>query len=90
MTGDWYLPSTAAPVAAEASIDGQHFDAIPLKRHVRLADGSEVTRDVPLDEYRYLRWTLGDMPAGESRTVRARVRVISGPPATSTARATTH
>jgi uncharacterized repeat protein (TIGR01451 family) len=77
--GTQYLPTTAAPQTALASVDGQHFEPIPLKRRVRLADGSEVTRDVPFAEYRYLRWTLGDMPAGYSRTVRARVRVENGP-----------
>ncbi len=82
--GTQYLPATAAPQAALASVDGQHFEAIPLKRRVRLADGSEVTRDVPFSEYRYLRWTLGDMPAGGSRTVTARVRVENGPLAVTT------
>ncbi len=77
--GTQYLPATAAPQTALASVDGQHFEAIPLKRRVRLADGSEVTRDVPVSEYRFLRWTLGDMPAGGSRTVSARVRVENGP-----------
>jgi len=87
-----YLPTTAAPTQALASVDGQHFEAIPLKRQVRLANGTDALRDVPYGEYRYLRWTLGDMAAGSSRTVHARVRVNQGPLASvvSTSATTTH
>jgi uncharacterized repeat protein (TIGR01451 family) len=90
--GMQYLPTTAAPTQALASVDGQHFEAIPLKRQVRLANGTDALRDVPYGEYRYLRWTLGDMAAGSSRTVHARVRVNQGPLASvvSTSATTTH
>lgn len=84
--GMQYVPSTAAPATALASTDGEHFDAIPLRHHVRLANGTDALRDVPYGDYRFLRWTLGDMAAGKSQTVTARVRVES---ATSVASATT-
>jgi uncharacterized repeat protein (TIGR01451 family) len=77
--GMQYVSGTAVPGAALASVDGQHFEPVPLQRKVRLPDGSEALRDVPLDEYRYLRWPLGDIGAGKSETVRARVRVSNGP-----------
>lgn len=68
-----YLPKTGAPQLA--SLDGQNFSPLPLKRRVRLADGTEVLRDVPASEYRALRWTLGTLAPKSSRTVTARVRV---------------
>lgn len=68
-----YLPKTGAPQLA--SLDGKNFSSVPLKRRVRLADGTEVLRDVPASEYRWLRWTLGTLAPKSSRTVTARVRV---------------
>lgn len=70
-----YLPKTAAPAVVLASTDGRTFAPIPLVRRTRTADGREVVREVPLSEYRALRWSLGTLAAKESRTVRARVRV---------------
>lgn len=70
-----YLARTAAPQALMASLDGKTYAAVPLRRKVRLADGREVLRDVPLSEYRFLRWTLGTLDARQSRSVAARVRV---------------
>jgi len=68
-----YLPRTGAPQLA--SLDGKRFDAVPLKRRVRLADGREVVRDVPPSEYRWLRWSIGTLAPRQARTVTARVRV---------------
>jgi len=38
-------------------------------------DGRTVVQDVPVSEYRTLRWPLGVLPTKQSRTVAARVRV---------------
>jgi uncharacterized repeat protein (TIGR01451 family) len=70
-----FLPRTAAPEPILASLDGKTFEPVPLQRRVRLANGREVTRDVPAAEYRFLRWSLGTLGARETRTVAARVRV---------------
>jgi uncharacterized repeat protein (TIGR01451 family) len=70
-----YLPRTAQPTVVLASLDGKSFAPVPLKRKVRLADGREVTRDVPASEYRWLRWPIGSLDAKSAETVRARVRV---------------
>lgn len=70
-----YLPKSAAPAAVLASTDGRTFAPVPLVRSERTPDGREVIREVPLAEYRALRWTIGSLAAKESRTVRARVRV---------------
>jgi uncharacterized repeat protein (TIGR01451 family) len=73
--GTEYVASTARPAPALASLDGRTFEAMPLKRRVKLANGQTVVRDVPLSEYRYLRWSLGAIAAGGTETVSARVRV---------------
>lgn len=70
-----YLPKTAAPAVVLASTDGRTFAPVPLVRKARAADGREVVREVPLSEYRALRWSIGTLAAKESRTVRARMRV---------------
>jgi uncharacterized repeat protein (TIGR01451 family) len=70
-----FLPGTAAPAQVHASLDGRSFAPVPLKRRVRLADGTETEVLVPYREYRALRWTLGDLAAKGEQTVRARMRV---------------
>ena len=73
-----YLPKTAFPDGAQASLDGKAFATPPLMRTVKLPGGKEVLREVPVSEYRFLRWKLGELPAGKSVTVGARMRVVSG------------
>jgi uncharacterized repeat protein (TIGR01451 family) len=72
-----YLPKTAFPDGVQASLDGKTFATPPLMRTVKLPDGKEVLREVPVSEYRFLRWKLGELPAGKSVTVGARMRVLS-------------
>ena len=72
-----YLGTTARPAVVHASLDGKAFAPIPLKRTVRLADGREVTREIPTSEYRWLRWTIGSLAPRSSEIVRARVRVAA-------------
>jgi hypothetical protein len=74
-----YLMNSAVPAGAEASINGAQFAPAPLKRLVQQSDGKPQQQLVPAAEYRFLRWPLGDLPAGASKTVSARVRVISEP-----------
>ncbi|MBI3899679.1 MAG: DUF11 domain-containing protein [Gammaproteobacteria bacterium] len=71
-----YLHDSARPAAALASTDGHTFEPMPLKRIVTLVNGAHETRLVPLSEYRYLRWQLGDLAAGKSTVVSARVQVL--------------
>jgi len=70
-----YVPGTTSPVGALASIDNVKFEAIPLKRMVKQADGRLVEREVPTTEYRALRWKLGSLEAGKDTVVAARMRV---------------
>jgi len=75
-----YLSDTESPRPALASTDGTHFSAIPLKRKVRNAAGQPTQELVPYSEYRTLRWDLGEISGGGTKTVRARVRVITQGP----------
>lgn len=73
-----YLPATARPTAVLASLDGNRFAPVPLTRTVIRADGAKELQPVPYAEYRYLRWTLGDLAPGASTTIRARMGVNNG------------
>lgn len=67
-----YLPKTAKPGATlvkAATKDGV-FAAEPLARNV-----SGKSEPVPYNEYRSLRWTLGQLPANGSTAVTARAKV---------------
>jgi uncharacterized repeat protein (TIGR01451 family) len=70
-----YLPKTAAPSKLLASVDGKNYEAVPLVRRVKGADGKPVVREVPLSEYRFLRWPMGNLAASAESQVRARMRV---------------
>ena len=68
------VAGSAKPARATASVDGRTFAAMPL-RHRVMRDGKEVEEDVPLRQYRYLRWHLATLAAGESASFVARVKV---------------
>lgn len=70
-----YQPNTAGPAVVHASVDGQTFAPVPLRRQIRLADGRMETQEVPYAEYRFLRWDLESLAVGKDKTVRARVQV---------------
>lgn len=69
---DTQFLAKSTPAAAQASTDGANFAAIPLKRKA----GTQ-TVNVPLQEYRALRWTIAEIPPGKSVTVTAQTRVNS-------------
>jgi len=70
-----YVPNTAMPSQVMASTSDGKFTLVPLKRAVRGADGKVTQELVPYSEYRSLRWNLGDMSGGTSKSVRARMKV---------------
>ena len=71
-----YVLDTAAPHADLASTDGKQYSPLPLLRVATSLDGRKVTRPAPAADYRFLRWDLGDVPAGATRTVRTRVQLV--------------
>lgn len=71
-----YLPRSAKPASVLASTDGHTFAPAPLIRTVRKADGSTATENIPLSEYRFLRWNLEAIAAGKTAIVSARMQVI--------------
>jgi uncharacterized repeat protein (TIGR01451 family) len=70
-----YQASPELPKAALASLDGDRFEAIPIKRLVKSGDGRETLKEVPLSEYRALRWTVDQLQGGKSVLFSARARV---------------
>ena len=66
---------TDSPRASLASLDGQAFEAVPIKRSIRQADGKEISQNVPLAQYRALRWQVDQLPAGKTVAFSARARV---------------
>ncbi len=73
--GTTYVAHSAQPANAQASTDGVHFAALPLMRTVKMANGTTGPQPVPLADYRALRWSLGNLPAGKRVQVQARVQV---------------
>jgi uncharacterized repeat protein (TIGR01451 family) len=73
--GTTLIDRSALPGEVLASTDGSTFAPPPLMRVVKSADGSKHQVEVPLEEYRALRWNLGTLPAGGAKQVQARVRV---------------
>jgi len=71
-----YLPNSANPPPAEASLDGRTFAPIPLRRTVVTPSGERRVEEVPPTEYRALRWRLGALTAGGQATVTARTKLI--------------
>ncbi len=69
-----YLVGAGTPDLA--SRDGKQFAALPLQRVETAADGRKSSRPAPAADYRFLRWDLGDVPAGATRTVHARVHLV--------------
>jgi uncharacterized repeat protein (TIGR01451 family) len=79
--GTELVADSTNPAAAQASLDGKSYAALPLKRVVHLADGSTREVPVPVSEYRYLRWAASDVAANGDLKVSARVRVSAPPSA---------
>jgi uncharacterized repeat protein (TIGR01451 family) len=70
-----YLPQSSLPQSVMASTDGSTYAPAPLKRSVRGTDGKMVEELVPYSQYRSLRWNLGEIGAGASKTIKARMKV---------------
>lgn len=69
------VAGSVKPAASRASLDARSFAPVPLKRKA-VAAGREVESEVPLREYRALRWAPADLAAGQIATYSARVRVV--------------
>lgn len=74
-----WIPGSEKPAGARASVDGKSFGAMPLKRK-RLVQGKEIEESIPAREIRYLRWSAGELAAGKTTVVSARVKVVDDRP----------
>lgn len=75
-----FIIASARPATAQASVDGQNFKPMPLKRKVRAADGKESEQLVPPRDYRFLRWYPDALGGEKALSFSARVRVIDDRP----------
>jgi uncharacterized repeat protein (TIGR01451 family) len=67
-----YVPGSASPAPAKASLDGKNFAPVPLKRQVPMPDGQMKEELVPYSQYRALRWEMGDLEPGRTAVISAR------------------
>lgn len=72
-----YIPASSRPAGAKASLDGQSFQSIPLRRKVKQAEGMEITQVIPYGEYRALRWFVGKLAENQELKFSTRVKVLS-------------
>lgn len=61
----------------QASVDGNRFASLPLQKYITTPDGFIKTTVVDPIDYRFLRWNVGDLPAQGSKTVYARMRLVT-------------
>lgn len=80
--GSQFITDALKPAPVAASINGRDFDTFPLKRTITLPDGTKHVVDVPLAEYRALRWTIGTLAPKATSSVAARVRIVTSTPYT--------
>jgi hypothetical protein len=78
--------ASVKPTNAKASTDGKNFASIPLKRKIRQPNGVEIEQIVPLSEYKFLRWSVGDLAAEKSVAVSARFKVANSQPVSGSAK----
>lgn len=71
-----YLALSAQPnFQIKASLDGNTYSYIPLKRYEVDQYGRLVEVEIPYSEYRFLQWNLGSLQGRSKRVVSARVQV---------------
>ena len=70
-----YIPNSATPGQVMASTGDGNYGPIPLKKEARGADGKVMQVLIPYSEYHSLRWNLGVISGGASKSVRARMKV---------------
>jgi uncharacterized repeat protein (TIGR01451 family) len=70
-----YVPGSAKPAAVKASVDSRNWGTPPLVRKV-VRDGRSIEEQVPVREYRYLRWFPGELGGEKAVSFTARVRVV--------------
>lgn len=70
-----YIERSTRPARAQASTNGRAYGPLPLRRRVKAADGSTNVVAVPSSQYRFLRWNVPVLNAGQSISFAARARV---------------
>lgn len=73
-----FIKGSPIPAIEGASVSntGNDFQSLPLTRQIRQPNGTVVTEEVPVREYRRLQWMIESLDVGESVILVARVKVI--------------
>ena len=74
--GNMKYLGAASPQPSAASLDGKRYEPYPLMKRVTQSNGAVVQTPVPWDEYRYLKWDMGTIPADTQKSVKAMVQVL--------------
>lgn len=77
--GTEYVAGSAVPPQVMASVDGKDYAPVPLKRKVKLPSGKEELRNVPIEDYRFIRWDLKTLAPGKNATVSMKVKISATP-----------
>jgi hypothetical protein len=79
MKGMTYVEYSAQPneVAARIEHNTEKYSATPLMHFVQAPCGTSIIKKIPMEQYRYLRWKLQKLKAGESKVFSARVSVTA-------------
>ena len=70
---------SASPANVYASVDGTNYERVPLRAKYRRADGTVTESDIPVEEYRFLRWLPGELGPGQSVSFSARFKIAGDP-----------
>lgn len=68
------LPKSPVPAEFSVSVEGATYAKFPLKRMIVGPDGRTKIAEVPAADIRGIRWNIGELKAGESRAITARMR----------------
>lgn len=71
-----FVPDSSTVGNQFASTDGTTFSAIPLTHEIKLPDGRTIIEKVPFADYRFIKWHVEEMAAGETVVLNARVKVL--------------
>jgi uncharacterized repeat protein (TIGR01451 family) len=71
-----FVAGSQRPAQAKASLDARTLGRHAPSSARSCADGREVEEQVPVREYRYLRWFPGELGGDKTMTFTARVRVV--------------
>lgn len=75
-----YVAPMGGEAPVQASLDGQVFEAFPIRRPRQAEGRGVVLAEVPFSAYRAVRWSPRDLKPGEQFTTILRARIVNDSP----------